>query len=151
MTHDFEAFVAGDWSIVEDDFWHEGFCGIHAQKQVDPSQWALAYPNVASYRDEWLRQVREFVPVQLEGTTTLEFLYQSCRLVDIEIKGNRAIARKKFDGAAKTENGKEILLCFQSLYQLIRLQNRWMIAGFVGYLPNPLPSHNEKGTAAMPW
>lgn len=151
MTHDFEAFVAGDWSVVEDDFWDEGFCGIHAQKQADPSQWVLAYPNVASYREEWLRQVREFAPVQLEGTTTLEFLYQSCRLDEIDIKGNRAIGRKKFNGTAKAINGEEILLRFQSMYNLIHIQDRWLIAGFVGYLPYPLLSHNEKGTADMPW
>lgn len=151
MTHDFEAFVAGDWSAVEDDLWEEGFCGIDAQKQPDPSRWVLAYPNVTSYRDEWLRQVREFAPVQLEGTTILEFLYQSCRLDEIEVKGNRAIGCKKFSGVAKALNGEEIHLRFQSLYKLIRPKNRWMISGFVGYLPIPPPSHDEKATAATPW
>jgi len=151
MIHDFDAFVTGDWSVVANDFWEEGFFGIHAQMHANPSHWVLAYPNVASYRDEWLRQVHEFAPIKLEGTTTLEFLFQACRLENISIERSRAIGLKRFDGAVKTVDGEDVLLRFQSLYKLVHIKNRWKIAGFVGYLPLDSGANGEKEKAATPW
>jgi hypothetical protein len=151
MRRDFEAFVAGDWSMVEPDFWEVGFCGIDARNEAEPSQWRLTFPNVDTYRDEWLRQVREFAPVRLVGTSVLQFLYDSSQLEDIEIVAQRALARKKFSGSAQTVDGKEIVLRFQTLYQLARPTDRWLIAGFVGYLPNPMPTEPNASAATTPW
>jgi hypothetical protein len=151
MRRDFEAFVTGDWSMVEQDFWTEGYCAIDAQKEPDPTQWRLNFPNVTTYRDEWLRQSREFSPVRLQGTSVLQFLYNSCRLEAIEIVGDRAIGCKKFDGVATTTTGEQIVLRFQSLYQMIRRSERWLIAGAVGYLPNPMPAASDAQRSATPW
>jgi hypothetical protein len=151
MRRDFEAFVAGDWSMVEPVFWEDGFFGIDARKQAEPSQWKLTFPDVATYRDEWLRQVEEFAPVQLVNTSVLQFLFDSCRLEDIEIAGDRAIARKKFNGTAKTDGEREIVLRFQTLYKLVRRNNSWLIAGFVGYLPNPMPVEPSAARSGTPW
>jgi hypothetical protein len=148
---DFEAFVTGDWSLVESDFWVEGFCGIDARKEPEPSNWKLTFPDIKSYRDEWSRQVSEFASVSLIGTDMRQFLYESCCLKDIEIRGERALARKTFDGMAETIEGKKIVLRFQTLYQLIHRGNRWLIAGFVGYLPNPMPQNSSAHRAETPW
>ncbi len=48
------------------------------------------------------------------------------------------VAHKKFDGAATTVDGQEVVLRFQSIFHLARIEGRWKIAGFVGYLPNPM-------------
>jgi hypothetical protein len=135
MQRDFEAFVAVDWAMIESDFWQEGFCGIDARRSFDPDQWRITFPNLEAYRDEWLRQACEFSSVQLLATTMLEFFFDSCRLHDIEIEQGRAVARKKFNGKAMTVNGEEIILRFQTFYQMVRRGNRWAISGFVGYLP----------------
>ena len=137
MLRDFEAFVAADWSMVEGDFWREGFCGIDARRSFNPDRWQIAFPNLDAYRDEWLRQASEFSSVQLLATTALEFLFDSCRLQDIEIAQGRAVARKKFSGKTTTVNGEEIVLRFQTLYQLVRRGDQWAISGFVGFLPYP--------------
>jgi hypothetical protein len=136
MQRDFEAFVAADWSIVENDFWREGFCGIDARGSSDPDQWRINYPDVETYRDEWLRQARDFAVTELVDTTPLDFLFEACRLQEIEISGNHAAAHKKFSGTAITAEGAEIALHFQTFYTLVRRSNRWMISGFVGYMPN---------------
>jgi hypothetical protein len=141
VRHDFEAFIVGDWSMMEPDFWQEGFSGIDARYEPDPLNWRLTFPSVASYRDEWLRQAEDFASVRLEGTSVLHFLYDSCDLCDVEINGARAIARKKFDGSATTTAGNEITLRFQSVYQMVRRNDKWLIEGFVGYLPNPMPAN----------
>lgn len=151
MTRDFEAFVNGDWSHVDGDFWKEGFSGVHANKRPDPSQWTLLYSDITGYRDEWLRQVQEFGSVQLQDLTILSFLYQACRLEEIDIAGDRAIARKKFNGKSRTLAGEDVVLRFQTLYQLIRIAGRWKISGFIGYLPNPMPAEEDCITAETPW
>lgn len=148
---DFEAFVAGKWSMIASDFWEEGFCGIDAGKEYDPSQWRLTFPDLESYRIEWLRQISQFASVRLIGTDIRKFLYESCRLTEIDIKGDRAIARKAFDGMARTLDGNEIVLSFQSVYQMVRRNERWLIAGFVGYLPNSTPHNPSAHIAQVPW
>jgi hypothetical protein len=156
MRRDFEAFVAGNWFMVETDFWTEGFCGIDARKELNPDEWKVTFPNIESYRDEWLRQAREFALVRLDKITTLEFLYRSCRLEAIEIRSQLALAHKKFDGTTQTVGGNAMVLRFQTLYQMVRRGEHWKISGFVGFLPYPIlntaskPSANiSASTAAM--
>jgi hypothetical protein len=138
VERDFVAFLAADWSMMANDFWAEGFCGIDAGKSSDPMDWKISFPTVESYRDEWLRQAAEFQHVKLAEIDKLDFLFACVRLERIEIIGDRALAHKKFNGAAKTVTGENIELRFQSLFQLIRINGRWKIAGFVGYMPNPM-------------
>jgi hypothetical protein len=138
VTRDFVSFLAADWSPMEPDFWAAGFCGIDARGSSDPARWTLAYPTVESYRDEWLRQAKQFERYEFRGVDKLDFLYASSRLDRIEIVGDRALAHKKFDGAATTVDGHEVVLRFQSIFHLARIDGVWKIAGFVGYLPNPM-------------
>lgn len=138
VNRDFTAFLAQDWSLMDPDFWAEGFCGIDARSSADPSQWRIPFPSVESYRNEWLRQAEQFAAVELVGTGKLDFLFACSRLERIEITGDRAIAHKKFDGSAKTVAGEDIQFHFQSVFQLVRIKGQWKIAGFVGYLPNPI-------------
>ena len=51
---DCEAFVAGDWSMIERDFDAGGFEGIRCNGSADPARWELAFPDLASYRASWL-------------------------------------------------------------------------------------------------
>jgi hypothetical protein len=138
VRRDFESFLAADWSAMEPDFWAEGFCGIDAHGSVDPARWTIAFPTVESYRDEWLRQARQFEQHRFAGLEKLAFLFAVARLERIEIVGPRALAHKKFDGQATTVDGQTVTLRFQSIFHLVRIENRWKIAGFVGYLPNPM-------------
>ncbi len=106
---------------------------------ADPGRWKIAFPTVESYRDEWLRQAARPVQKRYEfpgSPDKLDFLYASSRLDRIEIVGERALAHKKFDGAATTRDGQEVVLRFQSIFHLAWIEGRWKIAGFVGYLPN---------------
>jgi hypothetical protein len=138
VTRDFVSFLAADWSAMQPDFWADGFCGIDAHGSADPAHWTIAFPTVESYRDEWLRQAEKFQRYQFDGIDKLEFLFAGSRLDRIEIVGQRALAHKKFDGTATTVDGQEVVLRFQSIFHLATIGERWKIAGFVGYLPNPL-------------
>ena len=76
--------------------------------------------------------------MNLRASTSSISCTPSSRLDRIEIVGDRALAHKKFDGAATTVDGQEVVLRFQSMFHLARIDGRWKIAGFVGYLPNPM-------------
>src|SRR5262245_38823745 len=84
MRRDFEAFVAGDWSLCAADFDEEAFWAIDAGFSPHADHWRLAFPRLAAYRDVWLQQAREFQPVELVGIGKLDFLYRSVVLRDIE-------------------------------------------------------------------
>jgi len=140
MRRDFEAFVTGDWSMIEGDFLREGFFGIDACKSSNPDQWKLSFPRLETYRDEWVRQAREFGSMEIPGTTMLDFLFDSCRLQEIELADHRAAILKRFDGKVTTVDGTDIVLQFQSHYHLVCHAGRWRIASFVGFLPNPTPT-----------
>ncbi len=142
VNRDFVSFLDADWSRMAPDFLAEGFFGIDAKRSSDPHQWTITFPTVESYRDEWLRQAAEFKKIELAGTSKLDFLFSCSRLERIEINGDRALAHKKFDGAVKTLSGEDLVLRFQSIFQLVRREGRWKIAGFVGYLPNPMGSES---------
>jgi hypothetical protein len=139
MRRDFESFLAGDWSRTEADFLAEEFQGIDGGKVPNPDQWRIKYADLGAYRDEWLRQAEEFQSVEFEGIAKLDFFFQSVQLNDIDIQGGRALAHKKFDGAAVSTTGEPVRLLWQTLYLLKRVHGHWKITGFVGYLPNPLP------------
>jgi hypothetical protein len=40
---DSEAFVGGDWGIIEDDFDAEAFEGIRCQQSANPDDWRIAF------------------------------------------------------------------------------------------------------------
>lgn len=137
VPRDIDAFLAADWSMVENDFVEDGFIGIDGRKQVSPDKWRLAFPTLAAYRDEWLRQAREFAKESLaEDARTAIFL--TTTLDDIEIEGDTALVRKKFDGGIAKADGSRDVMQWQTLYYCRLHEGRWKICGFTGYLPNPM-------------
>ena len=65
-------------------------------------------------------------------------IFRATDLSVIEITGNCALARKKFDGVISRLDGGEDRLDWQTLYICARKDGRWRIAGFVGYLPRTI-------------
>src|SRR5437868_5176628 len=69
---DSDAFVLGDWSMIEADFDAENFEGIRCNHSADPDRWELALPRLSDYRDSWLASSREFLKKQFVGLTHRE-------------------------------------------------------------------------------
>jgi hypothetical protein len=136
MRRDFVAFVSQDWSMVDPDFLPDEFYAVDGRKQPNPDDWQLRFPDLSSYRTEWLVQAMDFQKIELQGISKLDFLYQSAELRRIDINGRRALAQKKFDGSATTTTGAAIRLSWQTLYSLRKPAAQWKITAFVGYLPN---------------
>ena len=137
VERDIDAFLARDWSMVEGDFVAEGFFGLHAHGAKEPDAWTLAFPDLSAYRDEWLRQADETSGIAyaepLRGA-----IFRATDLSVIELAGDRALARKKFDGVISRLDGGEDRLDWQTLYICARRNGRWKIASFVGYLPRKM-------------
>jgi enamine deaminase RidA (YjgF/YER057c/UK114 family) len=134
VVRDIQAFVAQDWSRVADDFVKEGFMGIDAGGKTNPDFWALKYPTLADYREEWLRQARIFGETKWKEDPEVAF-YEATRMRDIEIQGDVALIHKKFDGYLHNLAGEKTILNWQTLYRCRKINGRWKIAGFTGYMP----------------
>lgn len=134
VARDTDAYLASDWAAVADDFIAEGFYGIDAQRRPNPDEWRMAFPTLAEYRDEWLRQAAATTS-RVDRAAARAALLDAVTLVDIEIAGDGAIAHKKFDGSLPNLDGTHERLHWQTLYICRRHQGRWKIASFVGYLP----------------
>ena len=137
VSRDIDAFLAADWSMVADDFVEEGFIGIDGRRETNPDNWRLNFPSLAAYRDEWLRQAEDFAG-QSFAEDPRTAIFTTTTLEDIEINGDQALARKKFDGSLKKTDGSVDILKWQTVYYCRLHQGRWKIAGFTGYLPNPM-------------
>ncbi|MCA1492112.1 hypothetical protein [Sinorhizobium alkalisoli] len=137
VSRDIDAFLAADWSMVADDFLEKEFIAIDGQRKANPDEWRLAFPTLAAYRHEWLRQARDFA-----GQSFVEdpraAIFSATTLEDIEINGDLALARKKFDGRIRRADGQFDVLRWQTVYYCRRQESRWKICGFTGYLPNPM-------------
>lgn len=101
---------------------------------------AVTFPSLAAYRDEWLRQARDFAE-QAFAEDARTAIFTTTTLEDIEINGDRALARKKFDGGIKKADGSFDVLKWQTVYYCRLHEDRWKICGFTGYLPNPMGSN----------
>lgn len=134
VQRDSDAFLTRDWNAIAGDFLVNGFYGIDARGSREPDQWRLAYPTLAAYRDEWLRQAEE-THRTADPARARAALLAATTLVDIDIEGHSALARKKFHGALPNRDGSSTPLQWQSLYICRRVAARWQIASFVGYLP----------------
>lgn len=138
VRRDIDAFLAGDWSAVEEDFEADAFLGIDGRFRGNPDSWQLAFPDLASYREAWLEQSASFRADGIAPTARDE-LFDATTLRDIEIRGDRALLHKKFDGSVHTGSGAVLPLVWQSLYHCRRkADGAWKITGFVGYLPFPM-------------
>lgn len=137
VTRDIDAFLAADWSMVMTDFVDDGFIGIDARKLANPDQWRLAFPTLADYRDEWLKQARDFA-TQTFAEDPRAAIFTTTTLEGIEINGGMALARKTFDGGLRKADGTFDVMRWQTLYYCRLHEERWKICGFTGYLPNPM-------------
>lgn len=135
VRRDITAFVARDWSMVADDFDEQRFLGIHAHNSADPDDWNAAFPTLAVYRDEWLRQAAETAATEF-AEPLADGIFRATRLSEIDITGDVAVARKKFDGTIRRADGSDDVLNWQTLYFCRRAGERWKITGFVGYMKN---------------
>nr|WP_313664582.1 hypothetical protein [Brucella intermedia] len=133
VRRDIEAFVSQDWSLVADDFDEVRFLGIHAHNDRNPDKWDAGFPTLASYRDEWLRQAAESAAVEY-AESLAEGIFRATDLSVIDITGDVALARKKFDGTIARKDGSVDRLNWQTLYFCRRGKARWKITGFVGYM-----------------
>ena len=133
VRRDIEAFVSQDWSLVADDFDEVRFLGIHAHNDRDPDKWDAGFPTLASYRDEWLRQAAESAAVEY-AESLADGIFRATDLGVIDITGEVAVARKKFDGTIARKDGTVDRLNWQTLYFCRREGARWKITGFVGYM-----------------
>ncbi|MEQ8671872.1 MAG: RidA family protein [Aggregatilineales bacterium] len=137
VERDIEAFLKGDWSMVEDDFLAEGFIGMDGSKSDNPDNWRLDFPSVTTYRDTWLKQSREMLG-KVNVDTLRSGLIDATYLRDIEIKDGAAVLHKKFNGQIVADDGEIISLQWQTLYYCKMFEGRWKITGFTGYLPYPM-------------
>lgn len=137
MRRDFDAFMAQDWSIVQDDFAEDRFFGMHAHFLNDADSWRLQFPDLQSYRDEWVRQARETAAITF-AEPLRDALFRVTNLRDIDLDGDRAVLHKKFNGSIEKADGGALRLNWQTLYFCAKIDGRWKITGFVGYMPHPL-------------
>jgi hypothetical protein len=135
IARDSDAFAAADWSICDGDFAHERFEGITAHGSLNPMDWALRYPTVESYRDDWLEMAKRYLDLPLAAVTHRDLLYKMQSFAKLEISNDRAIVWKQFRADEPLANGERHHICAQSVYRLHRIDGRWLIVGFVGYLP----------------
>ena len=143
VKRDIQAFLAEDWSQVESDFIESEFFGIDAHQTDNPDAWTLNFPTLADYRDSWLEQAKTFADTEWDCDVE-QAMYQLTHMRDIDVSGDRALLHKKFDGCLAKADGTQQRLRFQTLYRCRKVDNRWRIAGFTGYLPLPM------GIAAQP-
>lgn len=137
VERDITAFLAADWSMVAKDFVAEAFLGIDGRKTARPADWRLAFPTLDAYREEWLRQARDFAETEF-AEDPRQAIFATTTLESIEIADGAALARKMFDGAIQKADGTRDVLKWQTLYQCRFHEGRWKICGFTGYLPNPM-------------
>jgi hypothetical protein len=97
----------------------------------------MAFPKLALYRDEWLRQAKETAAVAY-AEPLRPALFRSTDLSVIDIAHDRAIARKKFNGTVTRADGGADRLDWQTLYFCAKRNGVWKITSFVGYLPRLL-------------
>ncbi|TCQ18698.1 hypothetical protein [Rhizobium sp. PP-CC-3G-465] len=136
VPRDIDAFLAADWSMVSGDFVEDGFLAISGNHKPNPDDWNLAFPSLAAYRDEWLKQARDFQG-QTYGEDPRQAIFATTTLEEIEVKGETALARKKFQGGIRKTDGSLDVMQWQTLYTCRLHEGRWKICGFTGYLPNP--------------
>lgn len=135
VERDTQAFVTQDWDMVAGDFDSGSFEGIHAHRSSNPDVWTLEYPGLQGYKDAWLAGSAAAAERKFKGLTLKELFDKATTLNHIEIRGDRALAHKKFLASETLEDGSPYQAASQSLYRLRKIGGRWKIIGFVGYLP----------------
>jgi hypothetical protein len=135
IARDSEAFVKQDWTMIENDFDAENFEGVRCSNSTNPDDWRIVFPRLQDYRDSWLTSAREFTRRQFVDLSPLDAVLRRCRLEQIDIAGEIALAHKKFSGEVKCADGTSITGSRQTLYRLRKRNGNWKIVGFLGMLP----------------
>jgi hypothetical protein len=135
VTVDSEAFVAGDWAAVEADFDPDQFEGIRCGQSADPAEWHIAFPTLASYRDNWLDLSKQFLARKFVGLTHQQAIFARTHLSRIDIAGDRALCHKQFYGDLPLSDGTMLTGARQTLYRAHRFSGVWKVVGFLGQLP----------------
>lgn len=138
VRRDIAAYVAQDWEAHFQDFAPENFFALDAKHSANPDDWRVTYADIARYRDSWLASAAE-LRGRMAADELAVALFALTSLVDIELTGDFALARKKFNGRIVFAEGEPAVLHWQTLYFCRRVSERWRIVGFLGYLPNPMP------------
>ncbi len=149
VDRDIHAFCSGDWSMVANDFIESGFMGLDGGKVPDPDTWTVGFPDLKTYKEEWLSQARDFINTAWKDEDPKKVFFELTNLTQIDIIGDAAIAHKKFDGVLTKKDGEKVVLNWQTLYQCRKVGDVWKIAGFVGYLPYPLGTQQKVVTRKM--
>jgi hypothetical protein len=142
VDRDIAAFVAADWTLVAGDFIEAQFLGIDGKGSDNPDYWRVGFPTLANYRDEWLRQARESQQTDYAEDRGAA-LHRATALTEIEIRGDVALAHKKFAGTIARADGGTEVLNWQTLYFCRKLAGAWKVVGFAGYLPYPMGKPTE--------
>ena len=134
VQRDSLAFANQDWDMVKDDFVSDQFMGVHAHYESNPDLWKISFPNLKLYQEEWLKQAKEFAS---EGwlENPYDILIKITYLDEIEISGDKALLHKKFSGFAEKTNGEKFSFSWQTIYRCLKIEGKWKISGFTGYLP----------------
>jgi enamine deaminase RidA (YjgF/YER057c/UK114 family) len=135
VYRDIMAFLQEDWSMVADDFVEDGFIGLDAGRIANPDAWRLGFPTLKAYREEWLRQAAEFKTLAW-GEDIEAAMFRVTVLRDIEIKENVAVVHKKFFGSILKADGRMQPMNWQTLYYCRKVNYKWKITGFTGYMPH---------------
>jgi len=144
VERDIAAYCAGDWSMTGSDFQEQGFFGLHAHGQDNPDKWRLDFPNLAAYRDDWLRQAAESAKVNYTEPLN-EAIHRAMSIGEIDLGDGVAVVRKKFDGRIRRSDGGEDILNWQSIFFCAKLIDQWKVTSFIGYLPNPMGGASARG------
>jgi enamine deaminase RidA (YjgF/YER057c/UK114 family) len=134
VERDSLAFANQNWDMVKDDFIDDHFMGVHAHFESNPDLWRISFPNLELYRDEWLKQAKEFGKENWIEKP-IDILIKVTYLDNIEISRNKALLHKKFAGFAEKSNGEKVPFSWQTIYRCVKVDEKWKISGFTGYLP----------------
>ncbi len=137
VKRDIIAYCNQDWSMVAGDFIEENFMGIDGRGLDNPDSWTISFPDLASYKKEWLAQAADTANTEWAEDHEKAF-YEATNLRDIEINGDSALLHKKFNGALRKKDGTVMPINWQTLYRCRKVNGQWKIAGFTGYLPYPM-------------
>ena len=113
------------------------FFGIDGGFSDNPDLWRVRFADIAVYRQAWLDGAHE-MDGRITDAELSRSLFALTTLADIDISGDFALARKKFDGSIPLLDDATVTLRWQTHYYCRRIDRRWRITGFLGYLPNPM-------------
>jgi hypothetical protein len=137
VQRDIRAFVTGNWDAHFADFAPDLFFGIDGRFSDNPDSWQATFADIARYREAWLAGSAELAG-QIMPSNLEQALFALTTLNEIQVVSDFAMARKKFDGTIPLAEAEPAVLRWQTLYFCRRIENRWRITGFLGYLPNPM-------------